>query len=48
MIQFPKLDCPVLADLAYVSSNFNYCDLSIMCITYYIFTHTKLLHLSDA
>jgi hypothetical protein len=48
MIQFPKPDCPVLADLAYVSPNFNYCDPPIMCITYYMFTHTKLLHLSDA
>jgi hypothetical protein len=28
-----KLDCPVLADLAYVSPNFNRCDPPVMCIT---------------
>jgi hypothetical protein len=48
MIRFPKLDCPVLVDLAYVSSDFNCCDPLVMCITYYMLTHTKLLHLSDA
>jgi hypothetical protein len=48
MIQFPKLDCSVLADLAYASLNFNCRDPPIMCITYYMFTHTKLLYLSDA
>jgi hypothetical protein len=44
MIWFPKSGCPVLANLAYVSSNFNCCDPPIMCNTYYMFTHTKLLH----
>jgi hypothetical protein len=37
-----------LADLAYVSPNFNCYDPPVMCIMYYMFIHTKLLHLSDA
>jgi hypothetical protein len=48
MVRFPNLDCPVLTDLAYVSPNFNCYDPPVMCITYYVFTHIKLLHLSDA
>jgi hypothetical protein len=48
MIRFLKPDSSILADLAYVSLNFNCCDPPIMCIMYYMFTHTKLLHLSDA
>jgi hypothetical protein len=47
MIQFSKSDCPVLADLSYISPNFNCCDPPVMYITYYMFTYTKLLHLSD-
>jgi hypothetical protein len=38
---------PILTDLAYVSPNFNCYDPPVMCITYYMFTHTKLLDLSD-
>jgi hypothetical protein len=48
MIRFLKPDCPVSADLAYVSPNFNCYDPPVMCITYYMFTDTKLLHLLDA
>jgi hypothetical protein len=48
MIQFLIPDYLVLTDLAYVSPNFNCCDPPVMCITYYMFTHIKLLHLSDA
>jgi hypothetical protein len=33
MIRFLKPDCPILADLAYVSPNFNCCDPPVMCIT---------------
>jgi hypothetical protein len=39
MIRFPKSDCPVLADLPYVSPNFNCYDPLVMYITYYMFTH---------
>jgi hypothetical protein len=47
MIQFFKSDCPILTHLSYVSPNFNCYDPSITCITYYMFTHIKLLHLSN-
>jgi hypothetical protein len=39
MIRFPKPDCPILADLPYVSPNFNCYDPPVMYITYYMFTH---------
>jgi hypothetical protein len=49
MVQFSKLDvlvflakpkCLVLADRTYVSFNINCCESLVMCITYYMFTHT--------
>jgi hypothetical protein len=48
MIRFTKSNYSVLVDLVYVSLNFNYYDPPIMWIMYYMFTHIKLLHLSDA
>jgi hypothetical protein len=44
-VPFSKLDCPVLSDRTYASLNLNFCEPRVMCITYYLFTHTFVAHL---